>query len=118
MDISDQGQDWIIGVDIKTGDSIDYFNTRSGRVFSFSPQIEWRVGKHFKMNLRHNYEKMDVDGGRLYSTNLTDLRFTHQFTIRSSLRVTVQYSDTKKQSITVYVLHRQSIKESDVSDPL
>lgn len=92
-----------IGFDISTGDGIDYFNTRSGREFTISPQIELRVGKHFKLDLRHNYQTMDIDGERLYTTNLTDLRFTYQFTIRSFIRVTVQYSDTDRD-LSLYVV--------------
>ena len=46
---------------------------------------------------------MEIDGERLYATNLSDLRFTYQFGIRSFLRVTVQYSDTKRnQSLYVF----------------
>ena len=94
-----------IGLDISTGDSIDYFNTQIGRELSLSPRIELRMGKHFKLDLRHNYQKMEIDGERLYTTNLTDLRFTYQFTIRSFLRAIFQYSDTK---------HNQSLYTFDV----
>ena len=85
-----------IGIDISTGKGIDYFNTRTGDVFSLGPQIELRLGKHFKLDLRHNYQKMKVGGDSLYTTNLTDLRFTYQFNIRSFLRAIVQYSDTER----------------------
>ena len=88
-----------IGFDISTGDSIDTYNTRLGKEFNFGPQIELRVGKHFKLDLRHNYQKMEIDGKRLYSANLTNLRFTYQFNIRSFLRVIAQYSDTKRDPL-------------------
>ena len=85
-----------IGIDIDYGDHIDFSNTRLGRMFSIGPRIELRIGKHFELDLRHNFERMDIDGERLYSTNLSDLRFTYQFNIRSFLRAIVQYSDTKR----------------------
>ncbi|MBN1905334.1 MAG: carbohydrate binding family 9 domain-containing protein [Deltaproteobacteria bacterium] len=87
-----------ISLDASYGDDIDYYNTRTGRQFSFGPWVDLRMGKHFKASLRHTYQKMEIDGQRLYSTNLSDLRFTYQFTIRSFLRITLKYSDTKRNS--------------------
>ena len=55
-----------------------------------------QIGKHFQINLKHNFQEMNVQGGRLYTTNLSDLRFTYQFGIRSFLRAIIQYSDTKR----------------------
>lgn len=98
-----------IGFDINTGDRIDYYNTRLGKVFSFGPRVEMRIGKHFAIDLRHNFQKMEIDGKKLYTTNLTDLRFTYQFTIRSFLRVTAQYSDTKRdQSLYAFDIDSRS----------
>ncbi|MFC1840040.1 DUF5916 domain-containing protein [Thermodesulfobacteriota bacterium] len=85
-----------IGADISFGDSIDYFNTRLGKEFSVGPQINMHLGKHFQMVLQHNFQKMEIDGKKLYSTNLSDLRLIYQFGIRSFLRIILQYSDTKR----------------------
>jgi len=98
-----------IGVDFDYGDSIDYANTRLGRSLTIGPDINMHIGKHFQLNLRHSFQKMEIDGERLYSTNLSDLRFTYQFGIRSFLRVTVQYSDTKSnQSLYVFDVDARS----------
>jgi hypothetical protein len=85
-----------IGIDFDYGDSIDYVNTRLGKSLTIGPDINMNIGKHFQLNLRHTFQKMEIDGERLYTTNLSDLRFTYQFGIRSFLRVTLQYSDTKQ----------------------
>ena len=45
---------------------------------------------------------MDIEDQRLYTTHLSDLRFTYQFSIRSFLRAIVQYSDTKRD-LSLYV---------------
>ena len=98
-----------IGMDFDYGDSIDYANTRLGRSLTIGPEINMHIGKHFQLNLRHSFQKMDIDGERLYSTNLSDLRFTYQFGIRSFLRVIVQYSDTKSnQSLYVFPVDARS----------
>jgi hypothetical protein len=85
-----------IGFDLDVGDSIDYANTRLGKMLTFGPRIEMRIGKHFEVDLRHNYQRMDIEGQRLYTTSLSDLRFTYQFNLRSFLRAIIQYSDTKR----------------------
>ncbi len=85
-----------IGLDLNYGDNIDYDNRRLGRVLSLGPRITMQAGKHFQATLRHNYQGMDIKGQRLYTTNLSDLRFTYQFGIRSFLRAIIQYSDTKR----------------------
>ncbi len=87
-----------MSLDINFGDDIDYMNTRQGKQVSVNPWVIVQIGKHFEANLRHKYQRMEVYGQKLYSTNLSDLRFTYQFTIRSSLRVTLQYSDTKRNT--------------------
>ena len=96
-------------VESNFGDSIDFVNTRPGRMLSIAPQLDLRIGKYFQAGLQHNFQQMDVNGGRLYRTNLSDLRFTYQFTIRSFLRVTVQYSDTQRnQSLYIFDADRRS----------
>jgi hypothetical protein len=98
-----------IGMDFDYGDSIDYVNTRLGRALTIGPDINMNIGKHFQLNLRHSFQRMEVDGERLYTTNLSDLRFTYQFGIRSFLRVTVQYSDTKSnQSLYAFDVDARS----------
>lgn len=84
-----------ISLDINYGDKIDYVNTRLGKRLSISPWVIMHIGKHFQTNLRHSFERMEVDGKKLYSTNLSDLRFTYQFNLKSFLRTTFQYSYTK-----------------------
>ena len=85
-----------IGLDFNYGDTIDFDNTRPGRILSIGPLINMQIGKHFQVNLKHNFQEMNVQGRRLYTTNLSDLRFTYQFGIRSFLRAIIQYSDTKR----------------------
>ena len=50
-------------------------------------------GPHFQFNLQHTLQKFDVDGGRLFTANLTDVQATYQFSSRSFLRYTMQYTD-------------------------
>ena len=91
------------------GDCIDFMNTRIGRMISLSPQISMQAGKHFQIDWRYDYQKMDIDDNRLYVTNLSDLRLTYQFGLRSFLRAIIQYSDTKRdQSLYISEVDRRS----------
>ena len=65
-----------MSLDVDYGDAIDYLNTRSGRQLSINPWLDLQIGKHFMASVRHHYQQMKVDGKALYTTNLSDLRFT------------------------------------------
>ncbi len=92
-----------LSLDVSYGNDIDYLNIRPGKQLSINPWIDLQLGKHFMASLRHNYQKMEVNGEKLYSINLSDLRFTYQFTIRSFIRATIQYSNTRyNQSLYLF----------------
>lgn len=81
---------------IRVEDIVDFANTRLGRSKRIGPSINYRWGKHLELDLDHTLQQFDVDGGRLFTANLTDLRTTYQFSARSFLRFTLQYTDNKR----------------------
>lgn len=81
---------------IRVEDIVDFANTRLGRSKRFGPSINYRWGKHLELNLDHTLQQFDVDGSRLFTANLTDLKTTYQFSARSFLRFTLQYTDNKR----------------------
>lgn len=85
-----------INVRIRIEDEVDFANTRLGRSKEFGPSISYLFGRHLEVNFNHTLQQFDVDGGRLFTANLTDLRTTYQFNARSFLRLTVQYRDTER----------------------
>jgi len=60
-----------------------------------------------QMNLQHTLQEFDVDGGRLFTANLSDGRITYQFSPRSFLRFTLQYVDQDRDP-SLYVNSVQS----------
>lgn len=76
-----------------TGDDIDYAGVRPGEVLRLGPAIDLNVGRHLQLSLSDAWERLDVDGGRLYRVNLTELRAVYQLTLRTFVRAIVQYSD-------------------------
>jgi hypothetical protein len=87
-----------IQLDAEFGDRIDYMNTRLGKMISVGPTLKMQAGKKILIDWNYNYQKMEIDGRQLYIVNLSDLRLTYQFGLRSFLRATVQYSDTKRNT--------------------
>ncbi|MEX0963180.1 MAG: DUF5916 domain-containing protein [Pseudohongiellaceae bacterium] len=81
---------------IRIEDVVDFANTRLGRSTRYGPSINYRWGKHLELELDHTLQQFDVEGGRLFTANLTDLKSTYQFSARSFLRFTLQYTDNKR----------------------
>jgi len=75
------------------GDQIDFANGGVGRLISTNPDISWNVTRHLTLNLAHTYSRLRVDGGELFTSNLSDARLTWQFNNRSFVRLTLQRGD-------------------------
>jgi hypothetical protein len=77
----------------KFGDEVDYDNSRPGRFVRLVPGVTVNVGRHFRVQLDHTFERLNVTGGRLYRANLSQLRLVYQFSVRTFGRAIVQYTD-------------------------
>ncbi|MFO7701217.1 MAG: DUF5916 domain-containing protein [Acidimicrobiia bacterium] len=80
----------------EAGDRIDYSNVRAGRVLSLTPAVEYRIGRHLVATLDHTYQQLDVDDGRLYTANVSELSLVYQFTRRSFVRGIFQRYDYRR----------------------
>ena len=85
-----------LSLDSRVGEEIDYANARGGDIVRLIPRGRFDLGRHLRVNLSHNHESLDVDGGRLYTANLTDLRATYQINVRTFVRVVSQYYDLER----------------------
>jgi hypothetical protein len=83
-------------VNIRQGDIIDYANTQAADNFMVAPSFTLQLGRHLQVQLNHNHQELDVSGGRLFTTDLSDLRLTWQFDNKSFVRAVVIYSDTER----------------------
>lgn len=73
------------------GDRIDYANTRQGRRIVLEPSAECKLGRHLSVELDHIFERLDIDEGRLYTANISQVKTVYQFTKRAFLRTILQY---------------------------
>ncbi len=75
------------------GNQIDFANRRQGRQIFLNPGVIYKAGRHFSITLDHIFERFDVDPGRLYTANVTNLQAVYQFNRRTFLRTILQYVD-------------------------
>ncbi|MFP5286176.1 MAG: hypothetical protein ACLGI9_10605 [Thermoanaerobaculia bacterium] len=75
------------------GDTIDFVNTRAADEISLEPRLTWNVGRHLQLGLEHEYLRLDVEEGRLFEANLTELRTVYQINIRTFVRAILQYEN-------------------------
>lgn len=78
---------------VRAGDRIDYANARQGRRLHLNPVASYQVGPHLRLEGSHVWERMKVDGGRLYTANVSELTTAWQFSALSFARVILQYVD-------------------------
>ena len=51
---------------------------------------------HAQVALRHTYRTLDADDAEVFTANLTDLRLSYQFSVRSFVRLALIYSDIRQ----------------------
>ncbi len=74
------------------GDQIDFANTRLGEIVRLKPGLRYNLGLHLQARLDHEYQRLDVDGGTLFTANLSQLRLVYQFNLRAYVRALCQYT--------------------------
>ncbi|MEZ9140727.1 MULTISPECIES: DUF5916 domain-containing protein [unclassified Shewanella] len=84
--------------DMNYGDDIDYANDRPATLTMFNPGVEWKITESIILDVNHKYQSLDVDEGRLFTANLTDLRLNWQITLNSFLRLTSVYTDIERDT--------------------
>jgi hypothetical protein len=80
----------------RLGQEIDYDNVRQGKILRLIPGVRFDVGRHLRLELNQNFERLNVEGGTLYTANVTDFRATWQFTTRAFFRAITQYFDVDR----------------------
>jgi len=85
------------------GDEVDLANTRLALERRFRPNVEWNINEHLLLRLQHTKATLTAKdtGQRIFQANLTDLRLTWQFNVRSFIRFTTQRQDVER-NVAVY----------------
>ncbi|HWM89670.1 MAG TPA: DUF5916 domain-containing protein [Thermoanaerobaculia bacterium] len=93
--------DLFLSLFVRLGDEIDFANTRPGEVLHLEPTIRYLVGRHLRFGLTHLFQQLDVEGGRLFEANLSQLTTIYQFNARTFVRLITQYTDIRRDQ-TLY----------------
>jgi len=80
-------------VTVRWGDRIDYANVRLGERLRVQPGGELRLGAHVYLSLDSTYERMDVEGERLFTARIGRLTTAYQFNAECFVRGIVQLVD-------------------------
>lgn len=75
------------------GDCIDLENLRQASHFRWQGVVDWKYGRHLQFQLNHKFERVHVAEGRLYTANVSYLRFMYHFDRRIFLRTILKYVD-------------------------
>lgn len=75
------------------GDMIDYSNQRLAWHMILNPAVEFNLGRHLNMNLRHRYMYLSDQGNEIFTANLSQLNLIYNFNVRTFVRAIFQYQN-------------------------
>ena len=78
------------------GQAIDFGGAREADVVTLRPIARFDLGRHLRLELSDIHQTLDVEGGRLFTIDLAELRATYQLNVRSFVRIISQYQDLER----------------------
>ncbi len=73
------------------GDYIDYSNSRLAHTFLIQPTLDFSPSKHTNFSLNHTFQRLSLEGKKIYDVNLLQAKMVYNFNVRTFLRVVLQY---------------------------
>ena len=80
----------------ESGETIDLSNNAVADLVKIRPEFDWNITDHLLFKFTHRYRTLDSATGQIFKANLTDIRLTYQFNIRSSLRFSAVNLDIER----------------------
>lgn len=78
------------------GDTVDFANNRPGDELQIVPGIEAKLGRHVNLELDHTLQRLNVEEGKLFEANLSQLRLVYNFNVRTFVRGIFQWLDLER----------------------
>jgi hypothetical protein len=82
-----------------------------------NPGIEWKLTESLVLDISHRYQTLDVDDGRLFTANLTDMRLNWQLTLNSFIRLSSVYTRIERDP-DLYRYQRPNTLYQDIGNEL
>jgi hypothetical protein len=86
-----------LAINGKLGDRADLANVRPGKIRQIEPVIRYTPGRHVRIQVSHLLQQLDVEDGRLFEANLSQLTLVYQFNVRTFVRLISQYTDIGRE---------------------
>lgn len=80
------------GVRLNWGDWIDFDHSRAARQRNVRTSVNVNAGRHVGVRFSHIYDVLDVEGGRLFTAHVPELRVVYQRDLRTLVRAVLQYT--------------------------
>lgn len=80
----------------RIGDAIDYDNSRLAHAFIIQPAVDFFLSKRLNINLNHTFQRLSLQGEKIFSANLFQAKVIYNFNIRTFARVILQYMDLNR----------------------
>ena len=90
-----------LSLDLTVGDKIDYANNRLGDLIQVAGNVTIFLTDHLEFDFYQTYSKLDAKNGsgveaNVYVANISELRLSYQFDVRSYLKLSLVYSDVDR----------------------
>lgn len=90
-----------VSFDAAIGDKIDYSNDRLGDLIQATGNITVFITDHLEFDFYQTYSKLDAKDDQdidanVYVANISELRLSYQFDVRSYLKLSLVYSDVDR----------------------
>ncbi len=85
-----------LGLGGLVGENIDFTNVRQADIIRIAPSVTWRAGRRVNLNLSHAFERLSLEGDRIFHTNLSQVRLLYHISVEAFVRATVQYRNVDR----------------------
>ena len=85
-----------LGINCSYDDTIDFAHARAANSISIYPEISYRFGRHLNISLDYTFQRLEVEGQRLYFVNASDLSVVYQLNVRTFFRAIFQFTDIRR----------------------
>jgi len=105
-----------VSLDATIGDKIDYSNDRLGDLIQVAANITVFITDHLEFDFYQTYSKLDAknDSGvdaNVYVANISEMRLSYQFDVRSYLKLSLVYSDVDRNPENNDVVYSEQSKD-------
>jgi hypothetical protein len=80
----------------KWGKTIDFVNSRQADFYTVEPSVELALLRRLSVSATFTQQRLDVEGGELYTAKLLQTKLVWNFSTRSFVRLILQHDDVRR----------------------